>query len=176
MAQMISPQEAARLVQDEHAILADTREPEEYARLRIAGAYLMPISVIGCLPEDNDKKRPIIYFCRSGHRTKAGESMLDARGHERTYILEGGILGWKSAGLPLVVESLPPPIMRQVQITAGGLMLLFVLLSLLFSPFIWLAAFVGFGLMMAGITGFCGMALLLQKMPWSKEQSSCKGS
>lgn len=173
MAQMISPQQASRLVQNENAILADTREPDEYARMRIAGARLMPLSVLACLPEDEDKERPIIYFCRSGHRTTAGESILDARGHERAYILEGGILGWKSAGLPLVEENLPLPIMRQVQLIAGGLILLFVLLGMTFSPVLWLAALVGLGLMTAGITGFCGMALLLQKMPWNRERKSC---
>ncbi|SBV90929.1 Inner membrane protein YgaP [uncultured delta proteobacterium] len=176
MAQMIQPQQALRLVRDENAILADTREPDEYARMRIAGARLMPLSVLACLPEDEDKERPIVYFCRSGHRTKTGESLLDARGHARTYILEGGILGWKSAGLPLVVESLPLPVMRQVQLIAGGLILLFVLLGMVFSPFLWLAALVGLGLVTAGITGFCGMALVLQKMPWNRRRSSCKGS
>ena len=174
MAQMISPQQALRLVQDENAILTDTREPDEYARMRIAGARLMPLSVLACLPEDEDKERPVIYFCRSGHRTSAGMSTLDARGHARTYILEGGILGWKSAGLPLVEENLPLPIMRQVQLIAGGLILLFVLSGMAFSPFLWLAALVGVGLMTAGITGFCGMALLLQKMPWNKDRKGCK--
>lgn len=176
MAQMILPRQALRLIQDEKAILTDTREPDEYARMRIAGARLMPLSVLACLPEDEDKERPVIYFCRSGHRTKAGEPILDARGHGRAYILEGGILGWKSAGLPLVTESLPLPIMRQVQLIAGGLILLLVLLGMVFSPFLWLAALVGLGLMTAGITGFCGMALLLQKMPWNKTRSGCKGS
>lgn len=173
MTKMISPQQALRLVQDENAIFADTRETDEYARMRIAGARLVPISVLACLPEDEDKERPIIFFCRSGHRTKAEESILDARGHERTYILEGGILSWKSAGLPLVEEKLPLPVMRQVQLIAGGLVLLFVLLGMLFPPLFWLAALVGLGLVTAGITGFCGMALLLQKMPWNRARGRC---
>lgn len=173
MARILSPQEAFRLVQDENSILADTREPDEYARMRIVGARLMPLSVLACLPEDEDKERPIIFFCRSGRRTTAGESILDARGHERTYILENGILGWKSAGLPLVMENLPLPIMRQVQLIAGGVILLFVLLGMVFSPFLWGAALVGLGLMVAGISGFCGMAVLLQKMPWNKDRGNC---
>lgn len=173
MAQMISPQQALRLVQNENAILADTREPDEYARMRITGARLMPLSVLACLPEDEDTERPIIYFCRSGRRTMAGESILKARGHERAYILEGGILGWKSAGLPLVEESQPLPVMRQVHLIAGGLILLFVLPGMAFPSFLWLAALVGLGLMTAGITGFCGMALLLQKMPWNRERKGC---
>lgn len=176
MAQMISPQQALHLVQNENAILVDTRESSEYARMRIAGARLMPVSVLACLPEDEDKERPAIFFCNSGGRTKTSESALDARGHERTYILEGGIQSWKSAGLPLVIEKLPLPIMRQVQLIAGGLILLFVLLGMAFPPFLWLAGLVGLGLMVAGITGFCGMAVLLQKMPWNKDGVGCKSA
>lgn len=174
MAHTISPQQALKMFQDDGAILVDTREPEEYARMRIAGARLMPISVLACLPDDSDKDRPAIYFCQSGRRTKAGEPVLDARGHKSTYILEGGILGWQSAGLPLVVEKLPLPVMRQVHVAAGSLVLLFVLLGMHFSPLLWLAALVGAGLLFAGITGFCGMALFLQKMPWNRARSSCK--
>lgn len=176
MADMISPQHAFQMLQNEGAVFVDTREPDEYARLRIAGARLMPLSVLACLPPDDDKSRPVIYFCHSGRRTKAGESVLDARGHKGTYILEGGILGWQSAGLPLVAEKLPLPIMRQVHVAAGGLVLLFVLLGMLAPPLLWLAALVGAGLMFSGISGFCGMAIFLQKMPWNKRRSNCKSA
>lgn len=176
MAQMISPQQAFNMLQKDEAIFVDTREPEEYARIRIAGARLMPLSVLGCMPDDNDKERAAVYFCHSGRRTKAGEAVLDARGHKGAYILEGGILGWQAAGLPLIAEKLPMPVMRQVHLAVGGLVLLFVLLGMVFSPFLWLAALVGAGLMFSGLTGFCGMALFLQKMPWNKGRSSCKST
>lgn len=175
MANMISPQQAFHMLQNEGAVLVDTRESDEYMRMRIAGSRLMPMSVLGCLPDDDDKERPAIYFCHSGRRTKAGESVIDARGHKSTHIMEGGIMGWEAAGLPLVVEKLPLPMMRQVQVAAGGLVLLFVLLGMLFPPFFWLAALVGAGLMFAGITGFCGLVMLLRKLPWNKVRSECKG-
>jgi len=174
MAQMISPQQALALVRDERALLIDVREPDEYARMRIAVAQLMPISILGCLPEDENKERPVVFFCRSGSRTAAGEALLDSRGHASTYIMEGGILAWKTARLPLVEEQRPLPIQRQIQLGAGSMILLFVLLGMIFPSFLWLAALVGFGLMVAGITGFCGLGLVLQRMPWNAGHRSCK--
>jgi Rhodanese-related sulfurtransferase len=175
MAQMISPQQAFALAQDESGLLIDVRESDEFARMRIAGAHLMPISVLGCLPEDENKERPVVFFCRSGRRTTVCEALLDSRGHARTYIMEGGILAWKTAGLPLVEERLSPPIQRQIQLGAGGMVLLLVLLGMIFPSILWLAALVGLGLMVAGITGFCGLGLLLQRMPWNVANGSCKG-
>jgi hypothetical protein len=58
---------------------------------------------------------------------------------------------------------------RQVRIAAGALVLLGVGLSLWVHPaFVALSAFVGGGLVFAGITGTCGMAMLLAKMPWNQ--------
>lgn len=59
--------------------------------------------------------------------------------------------------------------MRQVQIAAGGLILIGVVLGYAVnSSFFLLSGFVGVGLMFAGISGFCGMARLLDKMPWNQ--------
>lgn len=58
--------------------------------------------------------------------------------------------------------------MRQVQIAAGGLTLLGVILDYtIHGGFFLISGFVGAGLMLAGMTGFCGMARLLEKMPWN---------
>ena len=62
----------------------------------------------------------------------------------------------------------PLPHMRQVQIGAGGLVVLGIALGYLASPwFFLLSGFVGAGLLQAGITGWCGMANLLLVMPWN---------
>ncbi|MEH0100947.1 thiosulfate sulfurtransferase YgaP, partial [Escherichia coli] len=78
--------------------------------------------------------------------------------------------GWKKAGLPVAVnKSQPLPLMRQVQIAAGGLILIGVVLGYTVnSGFFLLSGFVGAGLLFAGISGFCGMARLLDKMPWNQ--------
>jgi rhodanese-related sulfurtransferase len=86
------------------------------------------------------------------------------------YILEGGIEGWKQAGLPVVVdESQPIEINRQVMIAAGSLVLIGVLLgAFVSSGFYVLSGLIGAGLVFAGVSGFCGMAKLLALMPWNR--------
>ena len=86
------------------------------------------------------------------------------------YILEGGINAWKAAGLDVVADpSQPLELQRQVQIGAGAMILLGVILGYTVAPGLFLiSAFVGAGLMVAGITGFCGLARLLMLMPWNK--------
>jgi predicted branched-subunit amino acid permease len=60
------------------------------------------------------------------------------------------------------------PLERQVRIAAGSLVLLGAVLGWLVQPgFFALSAFVGAGLVFAGITDFCGMGIVLSKMPWN---------
>lgn len=65
--------------------------------------------------------------------------------------------------------TLPLPVMRQVQIAAGGLTLLSVVLRYTLHPtFFSVAGFIGAGLVFAGVSGFCGMARLLVHILWNK--------
>lgn len=164
---VISPAEARRLVAD-GALLVDIREPDEHARERIPGALNLPLSRCGELSPGD---RPVLFHCRSGMRTTANAEKLRAAGKgSECYLVEGGIDAWRSAGLPTEVDRRQPlEIMRQVQLAAGGLVLAGALLGLFVAPaFTWLSAFVGAGLMMAGATGWCGMATLLRRMPWNR--------
>lgn len=170
MALIISPQQADKLVQEQQAVLIDVREPEEYRSLRIPSALLQPLSVLALLPDDQDKDKPAIYFCRSGRRTGAHLETLDQRGHASTYIIDGGILAWQQAGLPVGHAEIPPSIMRQVHIVAGSLVLLSVLLGRAIPAFHLLAGLVGAGLLYSGLSGQCGMAAVLQRMPWNKQK------
>jgi hypothetical protein len=62
---------------------------------------------------------------------------------------------------------------RQVRIAAGSLVVLGVVLSFLVHPyFIGLSAFIGAGLVFAGITDTCGMGILISKMPWNQVRRS----
>ncbi|WP_029934775.1 rhodanese-like domain-containing protein [Sphingomonas sp. UNC305MFCol5.2] len=150
------------------ARLVDIRGTDEHARERIPGAMNVQLDRIGDLPRDG---RPIVFHCKSGMRTAANAAQLGAAaGGAPAYILEGGIDAWRQAGQPTVADrSQPLEIMRQVQITAGALVLTGVLLGLFVAPgFFGLCAFVGAGLMFAGMTGWCGMANLLRAMPWNR--------
>lgn len=153
---------------DTGARLVDIRGADEHARERIPDAINVPLDRIGDVPRDG---RPIIFHCKSGMRTSANAGHLGAAaGGVPAYILEGGIDAWRDAGLRTVTDrSQPLEIMRQVQITAGALVLTGVLLGLFVAPgFFGISAFVGGGPMFAGVTGWCGMANLLRAMPWNR--------
>ncbi|ARS26804.1 rhodanese family protein [Sphingomonas sp. KC8] len=157
---------------DAGARLIDIRGADEHARERIPGAVNVPLDRIGDLPCDG---HPIIFHCKSGMRTAANVAQLGAAaGGVPAYILEGGIEAWRQVGQPVVADrSQPLEIMRQVQITAGALVLTGVLLGMFVAPgFFGLSAFVGAGLMFAGVTGWCGMANLLRVMPWNRRAAA----
>lgn len=167
--QTIDARQARRLMDEKGATLVDIREPMEHARESIPGARLMPVSKYegGCFDAHCP---PVIFHCQSGNRTAMNENKLSACGAPEIYVLKGGIGGWKQAGFSTSLDrSRPIEIMRQVQIATGSLMLLGLILSVALSPwFAVLSAFVGAGLVFAGVSGWCGMANLLALMPWNR--------
>lgn len=166
----IGPNDLQRLMRSGEAILIDIREPSEYAREHIIGARLVPVGSIDTHDFDTETGKIAVFTCRSGNRTAMNAARLLAKGFRETHMLEGGLDGWKKAGLPVHFDAKAPlDLPRQVQIGAGSLALLGALLAVLVSPwFILLSGFVGAGLLTAGLTGFCGMARLLAIMPWNR--------
>lgn len=174
---LISPQRAAELVR-EGAVLVDIRERDEHLREKIAGARHHAVSVL-------DREHPaqagddvLIFHCKSGARTRQNAERIASgmpAGIE-SYILEGGIDAWRKAGLPVAVDRRQPiPTMRQVQIVAGSLVLLGVVLGTTIAPgFYALSGFVGAGLVFAGATGFCGMERILALMPWNRPSAAAR--
>ena len=167
----ISPQRAAELIRD-GAALIDIRESDEHARERIPGARHHALSRINAGNPVRPGDDVLIFHCRSGARTKGNAARLASAASQtcETFILEGGLDAWKKAGLPVALDPTQPiDIMRQVQIGAGSLVLIGVLLGALVSPgFYAVSGFVGAGLLFAGVTGFCGMARILGAMPWNR--------
>lgn len=162
--------EAKRLLDSGEAILIDVRESDEHAREHIIGARLAPLSAIDAHDFDRDHHKTAIFHCRSGMRTQTNAAKLLAKGFPRAHYLEGGIDGWKGAGLPVHINRKAPiDIMRQVQMIAGSVVLLGIVLgSTLHPAFFALSGFMGAGLVFAGATGWCGMALLLKAAPWNR--------
>lgn len=113
----------------------------------------------------------IVFYCQAGSRTKQCEPKLQGLPFQQVMILDGGISAWKKIGCVVVKNvKAPLPIMRQVQIVSGTLIILGVGLSFAISPyFALLSGLVGVGLIFAGITGFCGMANLLMKLPYNQK-------
>jgi rhodanese-related sulfurtransferase len=164
-----APTVKARLDRGE-AILIDVREPDEHARERIAGAKLMPLSSFDPMRVATSGAHAVILHCASGARSARAAAMLAGAGITDIAHLKGGITAWKQAGFPLALNRKAPlPLMRQVQITAGSLVVAGVALGVAVHPwFLVLSAFVGAGLVMAGVTGWCGMATLLGKLPYNR--------
>jgi rhodanese-related sulfurtransferase len=153
------------------AMIIDVREPFEYGEERIDGSDLHPLSAFDAeaiRAKYGDRK--LVFQCRSGKRSMDAAERFARCGGE-PYHLAGGIEAWKATGQPVYKPAGAPKIgvMRQVQMTAGSLVVVGVLLGVLVNPwFLILPGFVGSGLVFAGASGWCGMALLLAKMPWNR--------
>ncbi len=175
---MISAAELQKLLL-EGCALVDVREPVEYAEERIAGAKLIPLSQLETRLSEVGNARPVVVMCRSGKRGGEALKKLEALNHSGVRNLEGGILAWKAAGLPVEKSGdRRLPLMQQVQLTIGLCVLTGAILSLTVHPnWVFLCAFFGAGLTFAGSTGWCGLALLLSKMPWNRVSgNSCQAS
>lgn len=122
-----------------------------------------------------DPARPVYTLCRSGKRaTQAAEDLI-AAGHDNVQVVEGGIIACEAAGIP-VRKGAVMSLERQVRIAAGLLVILGVALGALLSPWFYaLAGFVGGGLVFAGVTDYCGMALVLAKAPWNRSLATASG-
>lgn len=173
MNKFIDAKTAKEWLSKNEAIIVDVREPGEYAAMHIAGAKLIPVGTINndILPELNNKK--LIIHCHSGRRGgTACEKLLTSNPNLDVYNLEGGIIAWEKAGFKIEKsEGGFLSIERQVQITIGSGVLIGLILGYLIHPgFLFLSAFFGGGLLFAGITGSCGLAILMGKMPWNQKK------
>lgn len=173
MTALLTPVSAADLaarLKSGAAVLVDIREPDEFAREHIAGALKAPLSGFEQAHLKVEAGRDVVFMCRTGNRTGSNCQRLADRIEGEAFVLEGGLDAWKQAGLPIVGnKSAPLEMMRQVQIGAGGLVLIGAALGHFLNPgFYALSALVGAGLLMAGVTGFCGMAKLLALAPWNR--------
>jgi rhodanese-related sulfurtransferase len=166
----LSPHQVRERLNAGRAVLIDIREPDEFARGHIIGAQSQPLSAWERARFTVDPDADVVFTCRSGMRTAGACDRLAARVSGDAFVLDGGLDAWARAGLPVETNANAPlEIMRQVQIAAGSLVLLGVLLGFLVAPaWFGLAGFVGAGLTFAGISGFCGMARLLMLAPWNR--------
>ena len=159
-----------RWLDEDKAVLVDIRESDEYVREHIPGSRLVPLTSFdgADFPKDHDKIA--VFHCNTGNRTCQAAPQILGTGFKDVYHLDGGLKAWKAEGLPVELNlKAPISIMRQVQITAGSMVVLGIVLALLVSPwFMALSAFVGAGLTFAGLSGTCAMATILGFMPWNR--------
>ena len=163
-------------IRDGHAVLIDVREADEHARERVPGAFPLPLTQLDGTKVPRDQ-RVAVFHCASGNRTREAAARLVELGFTEAYQLDGGLAAWKKAGFATRLDrSAPISLERQVQITAGSMVMLGVLLAWLISPwFVLLSAVVGGGLVFTGITGSCGLAQTLMLLPFNRPHRRASG-
>ena len=157
--------------------LIDVREYAEFAGGRVAGAKSFPLGELEKRNAELVRAKPLYVMCRTGQRSAEAQKKLKALGFADVTSVAGGFAAWKKENLPFVRdENAPWALERQVRCAAGLLVITGVLLGAFVHPyFVWLAGFVGAGLVFAAVTDTCAMGMLLAKMPWNKQSAvSCE--
>ena len=168
----ISPKQLSDTLQAGKSIeLIDVRTPVEFREVHVDFARNVPLDQLNAAhiaAGRNGLSEPLYVICRSGSRgQQACEKFLTA-GFANVVNIEGGTLACIEAGLPVVRGKKVISLERQVRIAAGALVLIGSVLAFVSPYWIGLAAFVGAGLMFAGITDTCGMGMMLARMPWNQ--------
>jgi glyoxylase-like metal-dependent hydrolase (beta-lactamase superfamily II) len=149
-------------------VIVDVRSPIEFEGERIEGALNMPLEILEARLHELPEQADVVVVCRTGIRATIAAETLGRAGHP-SRVLEGGVIAWRGARLPLRLGRKRLPADRQVQLIAGLMVLAGVTLGTFVNAwFLTIAAFFGAGLTFAGATGTCGLALVLLKMPWNR--------
>lgn len=168
----ISPSQLGDMLKSDSGVhLIDVRTPAEFEEVHLRDAVNMPLDKLTAEKICQDAK-PVVFICRSGGRGRmAAERLASVR--ETVYNVEGGTRAAVEAGIAAVHGRKTMSLERQVRIAAGSLVLIGVGLSFIHPAFVGLSAFVGAGLVFAGLTDTCGMGMLLAKMPWNQAKTQC---
>jgi rhodanese-related sulfurtransferase len=98
----VDPSEARKLI-EAGAQLIDVRSEEEFEAGHIPGSRLVPLDTVHSDAAGLDKGEPLVVYCRSGDRSGMAADAFAASGWD-AHSIEGGLLAWAEAGLPLEPE------------------------------------------------------------------------
>ena len=161
-----------RLIKEGRRVkLLDVRTPAEFESAHIRGAYNVPLDRLG---EHREELRrhvadPVVLVCRSGQRARRAEQALREIGMRNLHVLDGGMNAWEAAGHAVERGRERLSLERQVRIAAGALAATGGVLALLVTPlFALVPTFVGSGLVFAGLTNTCAMAMVLSRLPYNR--------
>ncbi len=170
----IDPLEVRSLIDAGYQLnLIDVRTPVEFREVHAVGARNIPLDELNAEDLVRDREEdaePFYFICRSDSRGKKACEAMIAAGCPDAVNVAGGTIAWDDLGLPVVRGAKAMSLERQVRIVAGTIVFTSVAISWLFQqPLIaGVAAFIGAGLVFAGVTDTCGMAMVIAKMPWNK--------
>ncbi|WP_201029058.1 rhodanese-like domain-containing protein [Cylindrospermopsis raciborskii] len=166
--QVLDASQVKELLENQRVHLIDVREQEEFMGEHIPGSQLLSLSKLDPEKISLLTGKKIVLYCHSGNISKQAAYRLIEFGFRDFSQLQGGISAWKKSGY-VTNRNAPISIMRQVQIVAGTLVVTGTVLGVLVSPwFLILSGFVGTGLVFAGLTNTCTMAMLLKKLPYNQ--------
>jgi glyoxylase-like metal-dependent hydrolase (beta-lactamase superfamily II)/rhodanese-related sulfurtransferase len=165
---------AGALGKAEAPLVVDVRLPAEYRAVHLEPSVLLPLDAIARRRSELPRERELVLVCRTGARARLAAAELAGL---RTRVLEGGIAAWQEAGYPVVEGQAHMSLERQVRVVAGALACIGGALAVAVSPwFGLLPAFVGAGLVYAGISDRCGMAMLLAKLPYNRRSDAARSA
>jgi rhodanese-related sulfurtransferase len=168
----ISPIELQNLLAAQPGLpVLDVRSPMEFAEGHVPQARNVPLDELQPGALQFPKDQPVYLLCRNERRAAEAAEKFAREGFARPVVIAGGTLAWIDARLPVTLgQGKAISIERQVRIIAGTLVLTGVVLGwFVHRGFFGLSAFVGAGLVFAGVTDFCSMGLLLARLPWNRK-------
>jgi rhodanese-related sulfurtransferase len=178
MSATIAPSELARLKSAGGRVeLIDVRTPVEFREVHVEFAKNVPLDQLDpaavIQARNGAGSEPLYLICKSGGRGQMACDRFVKAGFTNVVNVEGGTSACEQAGLPVVRGKKAMSLERQVRIAAGSIVLTGIALAWLVHPWLLgISAFVGAGLVFAGITDTCAMGMLLARMPWNQ----CGGS
>ena len=157
---------ARALARADAPLVVDVRFPAEYSSVHLEPSVLIPLDELGRRRPELPRDRELVLVCRTGARARLAAEQLVGY---RTRVLEGGLVAWQEAGHPVIEGKAHMSLERQVRVAAGTLACIGGVLAVAVSPWFGLVpAFIGAGLVYAGITDRCGMAMVLAKLPYNR--------
>ncbi len=162
--------------QDLNPLYVDVRTPQEFENVHISGSRNIPLPDLHTYIDELKtfaQHRPIMLVCRTQNRVKIAYDYLMNNGVMQCEILEGGITAWVNQGKPVIKGQQGISLEGQVRAIAGGLIMLGVVLGFtVHEGFYFLPAFIGAGLVHAGVTDSCLMGMVLSKLPMNRIKHS----
>ena len=158
----------------ERLALIDVRTPAEFGEVHVDIARNVPLDRLDPREFAAGRSGPLYVVCKSGTRSRMACEKLIAAGVTDVVSVEGGTVACEAAGLPVVRGRKAMSLERQVRICAGSIVAAGAALAAFAPDPLWrgvgigLAGFIGCGLVFAGVTDTCGMAMVLAKMPWNR--------
>lgn len=160
--------------------LIDVRTPVEFREVHVDYARNEPLdrlNPVAIMERHGDQSKPLYVMCRTGNRAKQAIEKFHHAGYENVINVDGGVQQWEADKLPVIRGKKAISLERQVRIAAGSLVFTGAMLGYFVNPlWVFLSAFVGAGLVFAGVTDTCGMGMMLAKMPWNqvKQDAGCE--